>query len=100
MSVRAKFKVDKIDRQSHNVAVKNPDGTYAKDEKTGAYLYEKKEMRSVYLTPVYSDEPGSENKKYWDASPSGSLQLGTINPEAWKQFELDKEYYIDFTPVE
>jgi hypothetical protein len=37
---------------------------------------------------------------FWDASPSGGLTLGTINPAAWEQFELGKEYYLDFAKVE
>lgn len=38
----------------------------------------------------------SENTKFWQASPSGRLELGCINQEAADAFELGKEYYIDF----
>jgi hypothetical protein len=56
------------------------------------------EMRTLELTPVYANnDPNHENSKFWDSSPSGKLELGTINPQAWKLFELGKEYYIDFT---
>lgn len=60
-------------------------------------VYEPVEMRSLVFLPVYSNVEGSENRKFWDSSPSGRIELGTVNPEAWKCFSLDKEYYIDFT---
>ena len=78
MGVRAKFKVDSIHLN-----------LYGKGE----------ELRSVNLTPVYSNDPASENAQFWRFTPTGKIELGTINPEAWKQFELGKEYYIDFTPA-
>lgn len=54
---------------------------------------------SVFLEPVYSDDPESENKKFWDYTPSGKIELQTTNLEAAKQFEVAKEYYVDFTPA-
>ena len=53
------------------------------------------EKRTLNFTPVSGSE--GENKVFWDATPSGSLQLGVVNPEAWKAFELGAEYYLDFT---
>jgi hypothetical protein len=41
-----------------------------------------------------------ENKKFFSASPSGKLEIGVMNPEAAKQFEVGKSYYLDFTPAE
>jgi hypothetical protein len=81
MAVRAKFKVTSV-------------------EYTESY-YEKggPPLATISMTPVYSNDPESENHKFWKASPSGQLKLGTINPEAAKQFELGKEYYLDFTPA-
>lgn len=58
------------------------------------------EKRTLNFTPVYSDKPESENRAFWDATPSGSLQLGVVNQEAWQHFALGKEYYLDFTPAE
>ncbi len=40
-----------------------------------------------------------ENKKFFSASPSGKLEIGVMNPEAAKQLEVGKEYYVDFTPA-
>ncbi len=58
------------------------------------------ELRTLEFSPVYANnDPKHENSKFWDASPSGKIELGTVNPEAWSQFELGEEYYIDFTPA-
>lgn len=46
------------------------------------------------FAPVFSNDPAHENKKFWDASPSGKIELGTIKEHG---FEPGKEYYIDFT---
>ncbi|WP_447979054.1 hypothetical protein [Candidatus Nitrospira bockiana] len=96
--VRAKFKVTRIEAGMGMQAKRDPEGRPLKNEK-GYGVYAPAEIRTIVMSPVYSDDPASENKRFWDASPSGEIRLGTVNPEAWKQFELDKEYYIDFTPA-
>lgn len=93
--VRAKFVVNKIELSSYTTSLPR-NGVDAKD----GYITKKHEMRTIVMNPVYSSDPNAENKKFWDASPSGELRLGTINRSAWEAFELDKEYYIDFTPAE
>ena len=98
--VRAKFKVTHIDRSVGSGIKKDADGKDIIDPGTGRPTYAQMEMRTVIMHPVYSSEPGTENKKFWDATPSGELRLGTVNPSAWEYFELDKEYYVDFSPVE
>jgi hypothetical protein len=55
------------------------------------------EMQTIVLSPVYDPTPGSENHAFWQASPSGEIRLGTINPQAWQQFRLGKSYYVDFS---
>lgn len=80
MSVRAKFKVQSI-------------------ELTESYHQKGETLTTINMSPVFSNDPESENHKFWHASPSGILKLGTINPEAAAQFELGKEYYLDFTPA-
>lgn len=48
------------------------------------------------FTPVYSMDPDSENKKFWDATPSGSLELGSTSlPDG--HFVIGKSYYLDIT---
>ena len=52
----------------------------------------------VTMQPVYSNDPESENKKFWEATPTGTIELG-IKSEAGAEFEPGAEYYIDFTRV-
>jgi hypothetical protein len=58
------------------------------------------EQRTLKFAPVFHNgDPAHENTKFWEASPSGEIKLGTINPQAWSMFEIGKEYYVDFTPA-
>lgn len=90
MTVRAKFKVSRIEQITSQV--QNPD----------TKLWEPVELRTIVLSPVYggNDPADSENRKFWAATPSGSIQLGTVNPAAWQTFKLDGEYYVDFIPAD
>lgn len=93
MSVRAKFKVDRIERSSWPKAIYDESGKYLRSEP--------QEMQTIVMSPVaQNNDPNSENTRFWNASPSGELRLGCINLEAAKQFDLGKEYYIDFTPAD
>ena len=56
------------------------------------------EMRTIVMVPVSGGS--EENKRFWEASPSGELKLGTVNPEAWREFDLGGEYYVDFSKAE
>jgi hypothetical protein len=59
------------------------------------------ELRTLKFAPVFHNGvKDHENTKFWEASPSGEIKLGTVNPEAWATFELGKEYYVDFTPAD
>ena len=42
--------------------------------------------------------PGNEDWSKW--TPSGELNFSITNPDAMKQFEAGKDYFIDFSPVE
>lgn len=101
--VRAKFKVTAIestqesrghyeDKDGNRVSGYGADRQWVEDSPI--------EKRTVKLSPVYSSEEGTENKKFWDATPSGSMELGVINQEAWKHFVLGGEYYVDFVPAD
>jgi hypothetical protein len=93
-SVRAKFKVDEIRRSMG--------GTKSTGQKTeqGYPIYEPCEMRTVVMSPVYGKgDPNHENTKFWQASPSGKLELGCVNLAAAEMFELGREYYVDLTPA-
>lgn len=74
MSVRAKFKVQRIERSSWGKGV---------------------EVQTIVLLPVTGGT--DENTKFWQATPSGEIKLGTVNAEAAAAFELEGEYYVEFT---
>ncbi len=87
--VRAKFKLIRTENSIYDKVTKRPDGGYDR---------EPMEMRTLIFSPVYGNgDPDHENTKFWEASPSGEIKLGTVNQAAWEQFELGAEYYIDFT---
>lgn len=93
MQVRAKFKLTKVERTQHLQL----DG---KDEQ-GRDRYSPTEMHTLVMQPVYhSNDTQHENYKFWKATPSGELKLGTVLPEVAEQFVIGQEYYIDFTPAE
>lgn len=79
MSVRAKFVVQSVTRTQHWDKAKG-------------------EVQTIKLTPVTSGS--DENKAFYDATPGGSIDLQTLNPQAASYFELGKEYYLDFTKTE
>lgn len=74
--VRAKFRVSRVERHA---------------------TYDGGEAHTVHMDPVLQNS--DENKKFWSATPGGKLEMYLLNPEAAKQLELGKEYYIDFTPA-
>jgi hypothetical protein len=43
-----------------------------------------------------SGNESEENKKFWEASPSGQVKFQTLNAEAAKMFEFGREYYMIF----
>jgi hypothetical protein len=90
MSVRAKFKVDGVERSLTAIDRGN------KDE-NGRAIYEHAELQTIVLSPVYGNgDPDHENSKFWQYSPAGQIRLGTINESAARYFELGEEYYVDF----
>lgn len=94
MTVRAKFKVDTIERGLTSM------DTGRKDE-DGRAVYAPCEIQTIIMSPVYGNgDPNHENTKFWQYSPSGQLRLGTVNESAASYFELGGEYYLDFTKAE
>jgi hypothetical protein len=49
----------------------------------------------IDLIPVVTGSP--ENEQFYSFTPWGSIKLGTVNASAAEQFEVGKEYYVDFT---
>lgn len=83
MTIRAKFQVNAITRTMG--------GRY--NEKTK--LYESFENQTIMLSPVTSGS--DENKAFYQSTPSGEIKLTTVNPDVGNYFELNGEYYVDFT---
>jgi hypothetical protein len=52
---------------------------------------------TIKLTAVTSGSP--ENAQFFAYTPSGAISLSTVNTNASAQFEVGKEYYVDFTPA-
>ena len=55
----------------------------------------------VELKPVIAKSPSypggsEENAKFWAATPSGTLKVGTVRAD---HFEVGKDYYLDLTAV-
>ena len=76
--VRAKFVVESYETRKSNT--RDP---------------ESEELRSVKLIAV--TDGSEENKRFFRWTPNGTISIGILNPEAWKQLELGKSYYVDFT---
>jgi hypothetical protein len=78
-TVRAKFVVNSITLTKH----------WEKD---------KGNIATIKLQPVTSGS--DENKSFYAATPSGNIELGTVNQEAAAAFELGVAFYVDFTRAE
>lgn len=48
---------------------------------------------SATFVPVYSNDPSHPNKAFWDATPSGKIELLTTKEQA--SFVPGAEYFID-----
>jgi hypothetical protein len=77
-SVRAKFKVQSITTTLH-------------------WQADKGHMGTVRLQPVSGGS--DENKRFYEATPAGQIELGTLNQEALAMFVIGQEFYVDFTPA-
>lgn len=57
---------------------------------------------NVQARPVYpkaEDGPDHPNRKFWEATPSGSIQMGITNLAAAEAFEVDAEYEVTFRKI-
>jgi len=53
----------------------------------------------IELYPVVGGSDNAENDAFYAATPGGKIILGTVNKAASDQFEVGKEYYVDFSPA-
>ena len=51
---------------------------------------------TVILTPV-TNSASEENLTFWKYTPAGQIELQITNPEAYGQFAVGIDYYVDFT---
>lgn len=77
MSVRAKFKVQSVTKHI-GWANNGP-----------------REVHTIRLNPVVGDS--DENKAFYDATPSGSIELSVVRQEIGDRFPIGAEFYVDFT---
>lgn len=64
----------------------------------------RKDSETLHFTAVsaseYPEDGSDENNTYAKFSPSASTEIRVANPALWGKFEVNKEYYVDFTPAE
>ena len=53
--------------------------------------------RVVELAAVYSSSPDDPNRSWAATTPSGNLTMIITNPQAYEQFEVGKDYFLDFS---
>ena len=61
-----------------------------------------KSGNEVHFTTVYEPDENrdAENARFTKATPWGDIRMGIDNPTAIAQFEVNKCYYVDFTPAD
>ena len=85
MSVRAKFRITTLSPSS--ISDKGTTGT----------------VKLSPVMPKYNSETRSyeesENKTFWDATPSGEITMHINNPAGFAFFaeRMGQEFYVDFT---
>jgi hypothetical protein len=77
MTTRAKFKVQSITRTA---SWSGPG-----------------ELHTIELNPVTSGS--EENKRFFAATPGGSIKLSVVPASVGEQFAIGQEFYVDFTPA-
>lgn len=86
MAVRCKMKLQTITRQRM--------ATW--DAKTEQNV--ERETNTLAFNVVTTGS--EEDKAFWAATPAGRLELSIVNPEAVKDLDLNKNYYITITPAD
>lgn len=56
------------------------------------------EVRKLKFHAV-SNDGTEENAKFHKYTPCGEILMTVDNPAASEQFEIGKQYYVDFTPA-
>lgn len=53
-----------------------------------------KRLKTFRLSAVGGDK-SPENKAFFGSTPSGTIDLGLVNPESAAELVIGKEYYVD-----
>lgn len=59
------------------------------------FVVANKQENRVDFQPVCTGS--KENEEFWKYTPGGSIYMHIDNESALEQFEVGKEYYVDFT---
>lgn len=56
----------------------------------------------LYPVGIYNSQNqiSDEDRAFWEATPSGSLEMYISNPDTKDFFEENKKYYVTFTPAD
>lgn len=84
MSVKAKFTCTKVESYSND---------------NGQTVAGKNINMTAVIAYNADGSRNDENESWSQYTPSGSLQIGITNPDAFEQFEEGKEYYLTFDEV-
>lgn len=55
---------------------------------------------TVTFHPVYSDDPNSENAKFFVATPNGEITMRLVRDGVLANFRPGEAFYVDFTPAD
>ena len=83
VSVVAKFRLNGI--------------SYRDYASSGPPQSEEQQTATLEFAPV--TQGSEENKTFWKYTPTGKIELGTINRNVVKALDLGKEYYVYITDV-
>lgn len=89
-TIRAKFKLDEIVTRRGNAP------TY--DATTGKHTgWEPRTLYDAKFLAVMGGS-GDDNQKFWEATPSGRVEITTVRMMPWVDL-LGHEFYFDITPA-
>lgn len=56
-------------------------------------------MTAVCKSDSYPEDGSDENNTFAKFTPDATLRMNIQNPALHGKFEVDQEFYLDFTPV-
>lgn len=86
MAVRCKFR---LNARTHRLM-----SVYNREAQTNEY----RETQTFEFSVV--TDGSEEDKAFWAATPVGKLELSIVNPEAARELEFNKTYYVTLTLAE